>query len=172
MGFCNETASYVMFHPHLKHKPMPTLQWVCLHYDELSLQKLYAILALRQEVFIVEQDCPYLDADGKDTKAWHLCGYDKQGELVAYARLLPRGLAYSQHHSIGRVVTSTKIRSQGHGRPLMQQAILQCRSHLGKGGIKISAQYHLRFYYGSLGFQETGEVYDEDGIPHIAMVLP
>lgn len=150
---------------------MDSLTWKCLAFDELSLAELYQILYLRQEVFIVEQDCPYLDTDYKDQPGWHLCGYDHEGDLVAYTRLLPKGISYTDYASIGRVITSSKIRGKGLGRELMEVSIHHCNRLFGEISIKISAQDHLRKYYGSIGFNPVGEIYDEDGIPHIAMIL-
>ncbi len=146
------------------------MNFTCLSFEQLTSHQLYDIMALRQEVFIVEQHCPYLDADGKDQKSLHLMGYSNNGILLAYARLLPKGLSYKNYNSIGRVVISPKARSQGHGRPLMLEAIAAMLHHFGDGAIKISAQAHLKKYYASLGFEVVGEGYLEDGIPHIGMV--
>lgn len=150
---------------------MNTIRWECKAFDELSLNELYLILNLRQVVFIVEQDCPYVDTDFRDQSAWHLCGYDDEGDLVAYTRILPKGISYEKYISIGRVITSEKIRGKGFGRKLMTISIDKTKELLGDAPIKISAQDHLRKYYGSLGFVPVGEVYDEDGIPHIGMIL-
>jgi len=144
--------------------------FTCLPFNELTLQQLYDIMVLRQEVFVVEQDCPYLDADGNDQHALHLMGCSADGELLLYARLLPKGISYEKYNAIGRVVTSSKARGQGHGRPLMQKAIKETIRHFGEGTIKLSAQAHLEKYYGSVGFEAVGEGYLEDGIPHIGMV--
>lgn len=146
------------------------MNFTCLSFEQLTNHQLYDIMALRQKVFIVEQDCPYLDADDKDQKSLHLVGYSNNGILLAYARLLPKGLSYKNYNSIGRVVISPKARSQGHGRPLMLKAIADTQRHFGDGAIKISAQAHLKKYYTSLGFKVVGEGYLEDGIPHIGMV--
>ncbi len=150
---------------------MNTITWNCKAFNELSLEELYQLLRLRQEVFIVEQNCPYLDTDGKDQAAWHQCAYDETGDLIAYTRLLPKGISYEKYISIGRVITAQKARGKGLGRPLMQHSIANARKLFGESPIKISAQDHLRKYYGSLGFIPIGDVYDEDGIPHIAMIL-
>ena len=146
------------------------INFTCLSFDQLNLYQLYDIMVLRQEVFVVEQNCPYLDADGNDQKSRHLIGYSDDGELLAYARLLPKGMSYENYHSIGRVVTSSKARGKGYGRPLMQQAITASQQYFGDGTIKISAQAHLEKYYVSLGFKIVGEGYLEDGIPHIGMI--
>ncbi len=147
------------------------VNFTCLTFQQLSLDQLYAIMALRQEVFVVEQNCIYLDADGHDQQSLHLVGYGTTGQLLAYARLMPKGIPYENYSAIGRVVTSPKARGQGHGRPLMQKAIEAAYKFFGDDPIKLSAQAHLKAYYNSLGFESIGEEYLEDGIPHIGMVL-
>jgi ElaA protein len=147
------------------------LTFSCLPFDQLSPFELYDIMALRQEVFIVEQNCPYLDADRKDFQSWHLMGRNAEGKLVAYTRLLPKGLAYEAYVSIGRVVTSPLARGTGAGKILMQRSIEMCRHLFGNQAIKIGAQSYLLKFYESFGFQSTGEEYLEDGIPHTKMIL-
>ena len=147
-----------------------SLTWKAYPFEELTIHLLYAILKLRQEVFVVEQTCWYLDADGKDQQAIHVVG-TADGEVVAYTRLLPRGISYPDYASIGRVVTAASVRGKGMGRPLMQQSIQELYSRYGKQPIKISAQAHLQPFYGSLGFVGVGDIYEEDGIPHRAMIL-
>lgn len=147
-----------------------SVRFSCQHFHDLDLQALYQIMVLRQQVFIVEQNCPYLDADGKDEHAWHLSGVDASGALVAYARLVPEGISYPEYASIGRVVTSPLVRRTGVGRLLMQQAIDRCCVLFGNLPIKISAQEYLTEFYESFGFRSVGTGYLEDDIPHIAMV--
>lgn len=142
----------------------------CKSFYELTALQLYAILILRQEVFVVEQNCPYLDADGKDLKGWHLMGYDDDGQLVAYARLLPKGASYEKHASIGRVVTASAIRGQGIGRMLMRNALDYAEQLFPGDTVKISAQTYLREFYESQGFVVSGEEYLEDDIPHFPMI--
>ena len=142
----------------------------CKPFHELTATQLYAVMALRQEVFIVEQNCPYLDADSKDFKGWHMMGYDDEGKLVAYARLLPKGVSYDHFPSIGRVVTSPLVRRSGAGKALMKN-VVDCMEQLFPGdNIKISAQTYLRAFYESFGFVVSGDEYLEDGIPHFPMV--
>lgn len=147
-----------------------TVQYQCLTFDELSKAQLYEILALRQEVFVVEQHCPYLDADGQDQEALHLLGYTISGEFATYVRILPVGLGYDDYAAIGRVITAPFARGKGLGRPLMHETIAQIRAHWGEVPIKLSAQAHLQAFYRSVGFESVGDVYLEDGIPHIGMV--
>lgn len=150
---------------------MPDLNFKCVHFSYLTIRELYDIMALRQEVFIVEQNCPYLDADGKDPQSWHLMGFDDAKNLVAYTRLLPMGVSYENYASIGRVVSSKSVRGQGAGKIIMQESINQMRIIFPNEPVKISAQSYLLRFYESLGFQSTGESYLEDDIPHTSMIL-
>ena len=143
------------------------MQWQCLTFDQLTTTQLYAVMRLRQAVFVVEQDCAYLDADGHDFGAMHLLGH-LDGSLVAYVRAFGPGQFYAEA-SIGRVFTSAAIRGRGHGRPLMQEAMRRVAMEWGPCPIKIAAQSHLRAYYESLGFAVCGQEYLEDGIPHLPM---
>ena len=99
----------------------------CLPFYKLNLDEFYASMALRQEVFVVEQNCPYLDADGKDQEAWHVMGWDEDGDMVAYTRLLPKGTSYENYASIGRVISSSKVRSKGIGKKIMIISIEWCK---------------------------------------------
>lgn len=139
-------------------------------FDELTLHELYALLALRSEVFVVEQQCPYQDADGKDAVAWHCLGTDETGKLVAYTRLFALNDSFEGYTSIGRVVTSPSARGGGLGRKLMETSIALCHSLFGPEPIKIGAQQYLLAFYSSLGFEPTGHDYIEDGIPHTYMI--
>ncbi|MAT55121.1 MAG: GNAT family N-acetyltransferase [Saprospirales bacterium] len=146
------------------------LTYRCKAFNELNLLQLYAIMALRQEVFVVEQNCPYLDADGKDLAAHHLVGYDDNGNTVAYARLLPKGVSYEHHASMGRIVTKPSVRGRGLGKELMKNALDWADRLYPNESIKISAQTYLRKFYEDFGFVVSGEEYLEDGIPHLPMV--
>ncbi len=150
---------------------IPVIDFICSPFNALTPAELYEIMALRQEVFIVEQQCAYLDADGKDPQSWHLMGRDASGKLIVYTRLLPVGLAYPEYMSIGRVVSSPSVRGTGAGRTLMAESIDRCRQLFGSGPIKIGAQSYLLKFYESFGFRSTGEEYLEDGIPHTKMVI-
>lgn len=146
------------------------LQYACLPFSELSLEELYEVMAVRQTIFAVEQDCAYLDADGKDETAWHVLGKNNAGEIMTYARLLPQGIAYPKYASIGRVLSMQAVRGSGEGRRLMEFALTQCAILWPGIDIKISAQAYLLDFYNSLGFSSVGEPYIEDGIPHVAMI--
>ncbi|HRI20028.1 MAG TPA: GNAT family N-acetyltransferase [Panacibacter sp.] len=144
------------------------IEWTCKTFKELTVYELYAILQLRNEVFVVEQNCPYQDADNKDQKCHHFCGWDG-GTLVAYVRLVPPGISFNEM-SIGRVVTSPAQRKAGLGRMLMQRAIAQCILIFGKQNIRIGAQLYLKKFYESLGFSQCSDMYLEDNIEHIEML--
>jgi ElaA protein len=146
-----------------------TLAWQWLRFEQLGLDDLYDALALRQQVFVVEQRCPYLDADGLDRCAWHLLGRDTGGALQAQLRVVDPGRKYAEP-SIGRVLTAPAVRGSGVGRDLMQQGIARCAGAWPAQGIRISAQAHLQRFYRSLGFEPLGEIYVEDDIPHVDMV--
>ncbi|OOQ61914.1 GNAT family N-acetyltransferase [Mucilaginibacter pedocola] len=137
-------------------------------FAQLTVDELYDLLRLRSEVFVVEQNCVFLDQDNKDQKCHHLLLYTND-KLAAYARLVPAGLSYAEI-SIGRVITCPAARGTGLGRKLMELAIQGCEELFGKQTIRIGAQTYALPFYKSLGFVEDGETYDEDGIEHIEMV--
>ncbi|MDQ3290936.1 MAG: GNAT family N-acetyltransferase [Bacteroidota bacterium] len=141
---------------------------VCKPFPELTPFELYDILRLRSEVFVVEQNCVFLDMDNKDQACHHLMLY-QNNHLAACARLLPPGLYYDQM-SIGRIVTSPQTRGTGVGKELVSTAIEECYQIFGTGPIKIGAQLYAKAFYERFGFTQTGEVYDEDGIDHIHMI--
>jgi len=145
------------------------IKWVLKHFNDLSVSELYAIMQLRNEVFVVEQNCVFQDADNKDQRSHHLMGWDNQ-KLVAYSRIVPPGIAYDSFPSIGRVVTSPTMRTTGIGKILMQQSIEELQKLFGKSSIKLGAQLYLKKFYESFGFVQSSEVYIEDGIPHIEMI--
>ena len=144
------------------------IHWTLKKFDSLSSLELYKIMQLRNEVFVVEQNCVYQDADNKDNTSWHFMGLDND-KLVAYTRILPPGLSYTEP-SIGRVVTSPSARGSGIGRELMLQSIEEVKKLFGHVPVKIGAQLYLQKFYTSLGFEQTSEIYLEDGIEHIEMV--
>jgi len=141
---------------------------ICKPFDALSPYEVYDMLRLRSEVFVVEQTCIFLDQDNKDQQCVHLLLYDEE-LLIATARLVPKGLSYPDAVSIGRIVTSPSIRGTGVGKILVDMAIAACYRLYGTGPIKIGAQLYAKKFYESFGFEQSGEVYDEDGIDHIEM---
>jgi len=144
------------------------INWTIKNFDDLTPHELYAILQLRSEVFVVEQQCVFLDADGKDQLCFHIMGMENNS-LLAYTRLVPAGISYAEP-AIGRVVTSPQARNRGAGRQLMEYSINQCHILFGRCAIRIGAQVYLQKFYTSLGFRPEGEIYLEDGIQHIEMV--
>ena len=146
------------------------ISFVNKNFQALTTEELYKILALRAEVFVVEQNCPYQDVDGKDSHSIHVLGYIKN-KLVAYARVLGQGVSYQEYASIGRIVTSPSIRGKKFGHELVDFSIRVCQKNFPGQPIKISAQAHLEKFYNKHGFKATGEAYLEDDIPHIGMIL-
>jgi ElaA protein len=138
-------------------------------FDDLSAGELYDIMRLRQEVFVVEQDCAYLDADGHDKNGVHLLHYEDE-RLVAYARILPMGISYSEYASIGRIAVAKENRGKGLGATITTKAVEISNELFGGAPIKISAQCYILDMYSKLGFDAVGESYLEDGIPHQAMI--
>jgi ElaA protein len=146
------------------------INWVTKKMGDLTAAELYAIMQLRNEVFVVEQNCVYQDADDKDQQSLHFCGW-MNTTLVAYSRILPVGLAYGNYASIGRVVSSPKYRGTGIGKQLVQKSIEETYKQLLVTKIKIGAQLYLKKFYEGFGFKQDGEGYLEDNIPHIPMLL-
>lgn len=139
-------------------------------FEDLSVHELYQVLRLRSEIFVIEQQCIYLDADNKDQKCHHLLFFD-DGRLAAYTRLVPAGVSFVEI-SIGRVVVGADFRGKGLARKLMEESIKQAYRVFGTQPIRIGAQFYLKEFYASLGFEQQTEVYLEDDIEHIDMLLP
>lgn len=144
------------------------LDWQIKHYRDLTLNEFHDIVALRINVFVVEQDCPYQDLDGKDKKSYHLVCRNGKGAIVATARILPPGLSYDEC-AIGRVVIDASARGNGIGHQLMKECINFSNLEFDNAPIIVSAQKHLEQYYSAHDFIPTGKEYLEDGIPHIEM---
>ncbi len=145
--------------------------WVWRSFGELTADELYDIFVLRQTVFVVEQNCAYLDADGSDRQSRHLYTRDSAGLVVAYLRLVDPGVKYEEP-SIGRVITHPRVRRTGLGRELMTEGLRGAAEHFPGAAIRIGAQAWAEKFYGSLGFVCTGVEYVEDDIPHVEMVRP
>jgi ElaA protein len=148
---------------------MQAITWTCKPFAELTVYELYDIIRLRNEVFVVEQTCVFQDADDKDQVCYHLSGI-VNNQLVAYARIMPKDISYN-YVSIGRVITSPNYRKAGFGKALMTEAISVCYRLFGTQTIKIGAQLYLKKFYESFGFKQASEMYLEDDIPHIEMLL-
>ena len=143
------------------------IQWQIKSFEDLSTNQLYDILKLRSEIFVVEQNCVYLDIDGKDKLALHLFG-EFDGKIVAYSRLFKPGISFD-NASIGRVVVDANYRDRKWGHDLMREAISGIKNHFGESQITIGAQLYLKKFYESHGFIKTSDMYLEDDIPHIEM---
>ena len=143
------------------------IQWKIKPFETLSTNELYDILKLRSEIFVVEQNCVYLDLDGKDKLALHLFG-EFEGKIVAYSRLFKPRISFD-YASIGRVVVAVNYRDNKWGHELMREAIAGIKSHFCESKITIGAQLYLKKFYESHGFVQTSEMYLEDDIPHIEM---
>ncbi|MFP3667825.1 GNAT family N-acetyltransferase [Priestia sp. SIMBA_032] len=145
------------------------MSWKLKKFDDLTNSELYNLLKERTLIFVVEQNCPYLEVDGKDPFSYHLFKEDN-GEIVAYLRILPAGVAY-QEISIGRVFVKKEYRGQGMADELLKKGLDFIRNELKETTVKIQAQDYLRDFYSSFGFQAISETYLEDNIPHIDMLL-
>ena len=145
------------------------LQWKIKSFEDLSVNELYDILRLRSEIFVVEQNCVYLDLDGKDKVALHLFG-ESDGKIVAHSRLFKPGISF-ENASIGRVVVDATYRDRKWGHDLMREAIAGIKNHFGESEITIGAQLYLKKFYESHGFIQSSEMYLEDDIPHIEMKM-
>lgn len=143
----------------------------CKPFSDLSSSVIYGILKLRSEVFVVEQNCIYLDCDNKDLDSLQSWIQNQEGQIIATARILPKGVSYADYISIGRVATHFDLRRTGVGKLLMHHVLEMCKLHFPGELIKISAQSYLLDFYARFGFSKTGEEYLEDNIPHCAMVM-
>ena len=154
------------------------ITWHCKRWEELSREELYALLQLRAEVFVVEQNCPYQDLNDKDRKGLHLWAERSSspaaggGRVLAVTRLLPAGVSYAGEVSIGRVVTAGEVRRSGLGKELMVRSLEALHEAWPGEPIRLSAQQYLERFYAGFGFETVGDAYLEDGIPHVAMTRP
>ena len=138
-------------------------------YQDLSPDRLYEILKLRSEVFVVEQKCAYQDLDNKDEKALHLVG-EENNKIIAYTRIFKKG-NFFKHSSIGRVLVKKEYRNKNYGRKIMKSSIDRLKKDPKEEKIELSAQKYLLKFYSELGFEKVGEEYLEDNIPHVKMIL-
>jgi ElaA protein len=147
-----------------------SIRWEVKEFHQLSPAELYAILDLRNRIFVDEQHCIYVDTDGKDIHATHICGWSNE-TLIAYTRLLPPGISYENMSSIGRVAVRQEARRFKIGYQLMEKSIHICLKCFPGKSIKISAQLYIESFYKRLGFQVVSPVYLEDNIEHVQMVF-
>lgn len=145
------------------------MKWTSKEFDELTVDEFHDIIQLRINVFVVEQNCPYPELDGRDRFAIHFFGQTDSGRIVAYTRIFRPGDYYEQP-AIGRVVVDQEFRRDGIGYELMRGTLKKMEELFGQVDIKIGAQSYLRRFYESLGFEKVGDEYLEDGIPHIHMI--
>ncbi|WP_313386999.1 GNAT family N-acetyltransferase [Chishuiella sp.] len=148
---------------------MDNVIWNYKEFNDLTLQELYKIIQLRNQVFVVEQNCVYQDCDNKDFVSGHLWA-TVEDDIVAYSRIVPKGISYKEEPSIGRVISNNKYRGQGFGKQLLLNSIQVIENNFQSTGIRISAQLYLKSFYESFGFQQVSEEYLEDDIPHIEML--
>ncbi|GAA0178708.1 GNAT family N-acetyltransferase [Clostridium sediminicola] len=144
------------------------MNWKIKKFNELTTIELYNVLKERINIFVVEQDCPYSECDDKDLEGYHIYCEDK-GEIIAYARILPRGIAYKEL-SMGRILVRKDHRGENLGYDLMKRALIYIETELDETEVKISAQKYAEGFYNRLGFKTISEVYLEDEIPHIKML--
>lgn len=155
-----------------RNSPRSDIRWQWSRFSELSTADLYAVVRLREAVFVVEQNCPYPDADGRDPDAWHLLGWsahDGGRSLLAYARVFEAGVRYAEA-SIGRIVTAPEVRGTGLGRILIEEGLRRLDSLAPGQPVKIAAQQRLEKFYTGFGFTAVSVPYDEDGIRHVDMI--
>ena len=138
-------------------------------YQDLGQERLYEILKLRLEVFVVEQKCAYQDLDNKDEKALHLVG-EENNKIIAYTRIFRKG-EFFKNSSIGRVLVKKEYRNKDYGRIIMRRSIEKLKEDPKEEKIELSAQKYLLKFYSELGFEKKGEEYLEDNIPHVKMIL-
>lgn len=138
-------------------------------FSELTLNEFHDIIQLRIEVFVVEQDCPYQDLDGKDKKCYHMICRNGLGDLVGTLRILPAGVSYKEI-AIGRVVLHESARGEQQGHQMIKEAMQFIEAEFGKVPVKLSGQKHLEKFYNTHRFKSTGKEYLEDGIPHVEML--
>jgi ElaA protein len=146
------------------------LTWQCATFSELSAAQLYAILKVRSEVFVVEQNCVYLDMDGADPHCLHLIAWTDDLQVAAYLRVVPPGLKFNEA-SIGRVITSQIVRGQGIGKQLIAKGLAQIQTSYPGLAVRIGAQHYLEKFYQTFGFITCSDMYLEDDIAHVEMLL-
>lgn len=151
-----------------KNKIMSNYTWKIKHFSEITTLELYNLIQLREKVFVVEQDCPYLDVDGKDLDAYHIFCVNQNDAILATSRILKPGVSYPET-SIGRVCVAQEARKNKLGKEMMLLCIEFIQNKMQHNEIRLSAQTYLTQFYKDLGFEPIGEIYLEDNIPHIEM---
>ena len=149
---------------------MTAIDWQWYRFDDLTPSLLYRVVKLRQDVFILEQQCFYSDLDNQDQHALHLLG-QRDEQVVAYLRIIPLQQEGTDWHAIGRVLTASSVRGEGVGRTMMVKALEYLAETAPEARVQLSAQLYLQDFYSSIGFVAISDPYDDDGIMHIDMVL-
>jgi len=149
---------------------MEKIIWQSKAFKDLTVDEYFEIIFLRTEIFVVEQDCPYQEVDEKDRQSFHLFGRAENGEVIGVTRILPQGISYDEV-SIGRVALKKAFRGKGIADVLMIESFNFIKKEFGEVPIRISAQEYLLKYYSKHGFKQVGEMYLEDDIPHVEMVI-
>lgn len=144
------------------------MEWKIKRYKDLTIEELYSILKVRNEVFVVEQNCPYQDCDGKDKHAYHLF-FEDNGDIIAYTRIMEKGISYDEV-SIGRFLVQERYRGKGLAKEMLKRAINFIEESLNEKYIRISGQVYIKDFYKSFGFEEVSDIYLEDDIPHVEML--
>ncbi len=146
------------------------MEKVIKNFSELTAQEIYDVLKLRQDVFIIEQNCIYSDIDGTDSEAIHVLFYEKD-ILAAYSRIFAPGIKFEKSSAIGRIIVASAFRGSVFGKELIKTSIATCQELFPQVEIRIEAQAKLQSYYQKYGFEPVSEVYEVDGIPHLQMVI-
>lgn len=145
------------------------LTWSICSFQEMDIDTFHDVLKLRIDVFVIEQDCPYDELDGKDRSAVHVIGRNTKGDVIAYSRLLDAN--EKRPPAIGRVVVHEDARGTGIGHEMLRVCLSELERSKGTKHSFLSAQEHLQKFYGMHGYRTVSEVYDLDGIPHVNMIL-
>jgi ElaA protein len=148
---------------------MEKIIWQTKYFKDLTVDEYFEILFLRTEIFVVEQDCPYQEVDEKDRQSFHLFGKNSAGKVIAVSRILPKEISYEEF-SIGRVALKKEFRGKGIADEMMIETFKFIEKEFGQQAIRISAQQYLTTFYGKHGFNQVGEMYLEDNIPHVEML--
>jgi ElaA protein len=138
-------------------------------FEQLTNYEVYNMIRIREEIFILEQDCVYVDCDKNDTICDHLL-VKKNDEIIATLRIVPAGVKYEQI-SIGRVVVTEQVRKQGLGTKIMKEALAYIEKKYGQVPVVLSAQVSIKGLYEKSGFKVVSDIYLEDGIDHVKMRL-
>jgi ElaA protein len=139
------------------------------NFSDFNPSHLYEVVRLRQDIFIIEQNCIYDDIDGLDYKSGHLLLFSGNETLIGYLRIVPPGIKFDEL-SLGRIAIRKNYRGKGLGKKLIEKGV-EIAKERGEVSVKIEAQAHLEKLYTGLGFKTVSKIYSVDGIPHIQMIM-